>query len=112
MTGTGHIPTLLPEQTGLAYGHAERRYTTDMNKEEYVYIGNLPFSTTEEVLKDTFSDFPIQEIIMMMNDDGHFAGVAIIHMESVEEAQKAVALLRGKKMGDREMDVTLYSKVL
>ena len=72
-----------------------------------IYIGNLPFSTTEEDLKNLLSKFAslISVNLIMDKFSGRSKGFAFAEFESAEDMQGAIAELNGQDMGGRALRV-------
>ncbi len=72
-----------------------------------LYVGNLPYSVTEADLRGRFA--PAGEIrsvaIITDRDTGRPRGFAFVEMADVASAQKAVTLVNGKSLGDRQLTV-------
>ena len=80
---------------------------------DLVPVGNLPFMATREEILERFKVAGhISDITMLKNEDGHFMGVAIIKMSSPEQAAYLVQEFKGQSIGEREMDIKLYSEVV
>jgi RNA recognition motif-containing protein len=73
-----------------------------------LYIGNLPYTTTEQMLADTFSECGTVESakIITDRDSGRSKGFAFIEMSTDAEAQKAIAELNGVDYEGRAMTVS------
>lgn len=71
-----------------------------------VYVGNLPFETTEEEVRRLFAPFGEVHGVDMITDrnSGRFRGFCFVEMEE-EEADAAMAALDGKKLGGRKLRV-------
>lgn len=71
-----------------------------------LYIGNLPFSTTEEELRAAFSEFGKVTDVRLPRDreTGRFRGFGFVTMASEAEAQAALAM-NGKDFGGRPLKV-------
>ena len=72
-----------------------------------IYVGNLPFSTTEESLNQAFSEFGSVESakIITDRDTGRSKGFAFVEMASDEEAKAAINELNGQDWGGRKLTV-------
>lgn len=72
-----------------------------------LFVGNLPFSATEDSLRELFSAHgEVQQVkIMTDRDTGRSRGFGFVEMTQDEEAQKAVAALNGKEFGGRPLTV-------
>lgn len=69
--------------------------------ENYIYIGNLPFKTTEEELRQKFATVGEVLDIRMALDDGHFMGFGFVKMGSSEEVKNAIATFHNTDFGGR-----------
>ena len=71
-----------------------------------VYVGNLPFSTTEEDLTSLFSQVgPVESVsIITDRDTGRSKGFGFLSMGS-EDAEKAIAQLNGTEFNGRALTV-------
>ena len=64
-----------------------------------VYVGNLPLSSSAHMVEELFAPFgKVDEVTMMLKDDGTFRGFAFVIMEK-EAAFKAVDELDGIEFG-------------
>lgn len=72
-----------------------------------LYVGNLPFSATEQVLADMFTQFGTVESakIITDRDTGRSKGFAFVEFSSPKEAQDAITGLNGSDWGGRPMTV-------
>lgn len=72
-----------------------------------LYVGNLPFSATEQVLSELFTQFGNVESakIITDRDTGRSKGFAFVELSSPKEAQDAIAGLNGSDWGGRAMTV-------
>ncbi|HWB61368.1 MAG TPA: RNA-binding protein [Chthoniobacteraceae bacterium] len=72
-----------------------------------LYVGNLPFSTTESELQDMFSQAgSVSEVILMQDKfTGKSRGFAFVTMASDAEAQAAITQFNGKAMEGRPLTV-------
>ena len=72
-----------------------------------LYVGNLPYSTTDNDLRDMFAG--VGEVasatIIMDKMSGRSKGFGFVEMSSDEEAQKAVETMNGKDFGGRTLTV-------
>jgi len=61
------------------------------NKEFEVFIGGLPFATTEEALKKDFAECgEIVNFRMPLNDEGNARGIAFVEFKDKEACEKAL----------------------
>ena len=72
-----------------------------------LYVGNLPFDTTENDLQDLFAAFgPVTEVnLVTERDTGRSRGFAFVTMATPEGAQAAVTGLAGKDIKGRNLTV-------
>lgn len=72
-----------------------------------LYVGNLPYSTTEDELRKLFAQAGTVASVDIIMDrmTGTSKGFAFITMSSQAEAQKAISMLNGYKLGNRELKV-------
>jgi RNA recognition motif-containing protein len=72
-----------------------------------LYVGNLPFNTTENELQELFSQAGAVQEVMLMQDKftGKSRGFAFVTMGSDADAQKAVAEINGKTIEGRALTV-------
>ncbi len=71
-----------------------------------IYVGNLPFSATEEELRGLFERHGKVESVKLINDreTGRPRGFGFVEMSS-NEAQSAIQQLNGYEMGGRPLRV-------
>ena len=72
-----------------------------------LYVGNLPFNTTESELQELFSQAgAVQEVTLMQDRfTGKSRGFAFVTMGSDEEAQNAISKLNGQAIEGRPLTV-------
>ena len=72
-----------------------------------LYVGNLPYSASEDQLKTMFSEAGTVVSAAIINDkfSGRSKGFAFVEMDSKEGLEKAVELFNGKDMGGRAIVV-------
>jgi cold-inducible RNA-binding protein len=72
-----------------------------------LYVGNLPFNTTENELQELFSQAgTVQEVTLMQDRfTGKSRGFAFVTMGSDEEAQNAISKLNGQSIEGRPLTV-------
>lgn len=72
-----------------------------------LYVGGLPYSTTDAELKDAFAQAGAVEsaVIIMDKMSGRSKGFGFVEMVSDEEAQKAIEMMNGKDFGGRSLTV-------
>jgi RNA recognition motif-containing protein len=72
-----------------------------------LYVGNLPFSATDESLQEMFaqSGSVTSAKIIMDRDTGRSKGFGFVEMSSEEEASDAIQKLNGQSVGGRAITV-------
>ena len=72
-----------------------------------IYIGNLPFSSTEADLKDAFGRHGAVESVNIITDreTGRPRGFAFVEMEEANAADDAIRALDGSDLGGRTIKV-------
>jgi RNA recognition motif-containing protein len=71
-----------------------------------IFVGNLPWSVTDEELKTKFSEFGnvLSSRIVTDKFSGRSRGFGFVDMEDAD-AEKAIAAMSGQKWGERELTV-------
>jgi RNA recognition motif-containing protein len=72
-----------------------------------LYVGSLPYSTTEAELEEMFSEAGTVESASIIQDkmSGRSKGFGFVEMSSEEEAKKAVEMFNKKEIGGRTIVV-------
>lgn len=72
-----------------------------------LYVGGLPYSTTEDALKNYFSQAGAVESAIIITDkmSGRSKGFGFVEMGSDEEAQKAIEMFDQKEFEGRKLNV-------
>jgi len=72
-----------------------------------LYVGSLSFDTTEDTLRDLFSQAGTVNSVSIIMDkfSGRSKGFAFVEMSSEEEAKKAIETLNGKELDGRNIVV-------
>ncbi len=72
-----------------------------------LYVGGLPYSTSEDSLKEAFSQAGTVESATIISDKmtGRSKGFGFVEMSSDEEAQKAIDMFTGKEFEGRNLTV-------
>ena len=72
-----------------------------------IYVGNLPWSTTDAELTDLFSEHgDVQEArIICDRENGQSRGFGFVKMPDRNQAQNAIAALDGTDFGGRTLKV-------
>jgi RNA recognition motif-containing protein len=71
-----------------------------------IYVGNLPFSATEEAVRALFSQYGTVESVALINDreTGRPRGFGFVEMPKADAA-KAIQSLNGQNMDGRPLKV-------
>jgi len=71
-----------------------------------IYVGNLPFSTTDDDLRDLFARHGevSSASVVMDRESGRSRGFGFVEMETAS-AEVAIAALNGRDMGGRSLRV-------
>ncbi len=72
-----------------------------------IYVGNLPFSATEEEVREKFSEFGEVQVVNLISDrhTGQPRGFGFVEMED-EAADRAIAALDSTDFGGRTLRVS------
>lgn len=72
-----------------------------------LYVGNLSYTTTEEELHALFTQAGGVQSVTLPTDreTGRPRGFGFVEMASEEDARKAISLLDGKMLGERQLKV-------
>lgn len=72
-----------------------------------IYVGNLPYSTTEEVLRAEFEVYGRVDDAVVIRDSetGRSRGFGFVEMSDNSEAQRAIDALNGRELGGRPLTV-------
>ena len=75
--------------------------------EKKLYVGGLPYSTTEEELKEAFSAAGNVTSAVIITDrmSGRSKGFGFVEFETEEEAAKAIEMFHESEMGGRKIIV-------
>jgi RNA recognition motif-containing protein len=73
-----------------------------------LYVGNLPYSATDESLSETFAQCGTVESAKVITDrdSGRSKGFGFVEMSSDKEAQEAISRLNGQQLDGRAMNVS------
>jgi len=73
-----------------------------------IFVGNLPFSTTEPELNELFAAIGQVESASIISNrySGRSRGFGFVEMTNDEEADKAIEQLNGKVIEEREIVVS------
>ncbi|MFA6352891.1 MAG: RNA-binding protein [Candidatus Paceibacterota bacterium] len=76
-------------------------------KAKKLYVGNLSYETTDEKLKEIFSEVGAVDSASVLVDrmTGRSRGFGFVEMSSDDEAQTAIDTLNGKDVDGRKLTV-------
>ena len=71
-----------------------------------IYVGNLPWSATEDAVRDLFSAHgdPLSVKLISDRETGRARGCGVVEMED-DDAQNAISALNGMDFGGRALRV-------
>jgi cold-inducible RNA-binding protein len=83
--------------------------TKDSPMDTKLYIGNLPYSTTDDELRNLFSQAGTvtSATVIMERETGRSKGFAFVEMSNQSEAEKAIQMFNGYSLGNRELRVNI-----
>lgn len=72
-----------------------------------IYVGNLPWSTTDQELSEMFGEIGAVRSATVITDreTGRSRGFGFVEMDSDDDAKKAIEDFNGKEMGGRPLRV-------
>jgi cold-inducible RNA-binding protein len=72
-----------------------------------LYVGNLPYSITEQSIRDAFSKCGTVDSVALITDrdTGQSKGFGFVEMSNDAEAQAAIAELNGSSLEGRQIKV-------
>jgi cold-inducible RNA-binding protein len=72
-----------------------------------LFVGNLPFTVTEDRVRELFQEFgEIQSVTIPTDrETGKSRGFAYVEMANDDDAEKAIAGVNGKREGGRALNV-------
>jgi cold-inducible RNA-binding protein len=78
-----------------------------MHMSRKLYVGNLPYETDENALREMFGQFGSVDSVHVATDKmtGRARGFAFVEMSTSEEAQAATSGLNGRQVGGRALAV-------
>ena len=73
-----------------------------------LYVGNLPFSATEDSLKEAFLPFGTVESVTIITDrdTGQSKGFGFLELATQQEAASAITKMNGAEMDGRTLKVS------
>lgn len=84
-----------------------RRITSGDAVGTKLYVGNLPFSATENDIASLFEKAGKVESVraVMDRETGRFKGFCFVEMQTKEDADKAIEMFNGSELNNRPMVV-------
>lgn len=78
-----------------------------MSNNKKLYVGSLPYTTSEDELKTIFSEYGDVETVRIITDKftGQSKGFGFVEMVNPDDARKAVEALNGSQLGGRTLIV-------
>lgn len=72
-----------------------------------LFVGGLPFSTTDDELKEAFAQFGTvaSAVVIRDRDTGRSKGFGFVEFESDDEGKAAQDAMNGKELGGRTVTV-------
>ena len=72
-----------------------------------IYVGNLPFTTGEDELRELFAPFgnPSSATVVTDRMSGRSRGFGFVEMDDPEQAKAAITALNGRDFGGRALTV-------
>ena len=85
----------------------ERIWIIRKNRIMEIYVGNLPWSTSDQELADAFGAYGNVEKASIISDrhSGRSKGFGFVTMNDADEANKAIEAMNGTEMGGRSLKV-------
>jgi RNA recognition motif-containing protein len=72
-----------------------------------IYVGNLPFSVEESDLKELFSGYETDEVVLIKDKfNGRSKGFGFVTIPDDEAANRAISELNGKDFKGRELKLS------
>lgn len=80
--------------------------STECNVKQ-IYVGNIPYSKSEEDLQDLFAEFGEVNSVKFVSDreTGRFRGFGFVEMADGISADKAISILEGREFDGRTLRV-------
>nr|GMC73191.1 polyadenylate-binding protein 6-like [Ipomoea batatas] len=86
----------------------EERMMDLFNEQKFtnVYVKNIGYNMTEELLREMFSVYGnINSAVIMRDEEGNSRGFGFVNFDSDEDARKAVEALNGQVIGSKKLYV-------
>lgn len=77
--------------------------------EAKLYVGNLPYTTTEDDLRSLFAQAGTVKSVTLITDrdSGRSKGFGFVEMETSEEAEQAISMFHGSQLNGRALTVNV-----
>ncbi|KAK9456486.1 hypothetical protein V1511DRAFT_288048 [Dipodascopsis uninucleata] len=87
----------------------EKEVPIAIREKRRLYVGNLPYTSTEESLKELFSAYDIESVSVPLHPfiSGRNSGFGFVDLETADLASKALEQENGKLVGDRTVFLQL-----
>lgn len=74
-----------------------------------LYVGNLPYSTTDSSLRELFSEYGTvtSASVIQDRDTGRSKGFGFVEMTTGEEAEAVINGLNGKDLDGRQLKISI-----
>jgi len=102
----------LPRHKGRGELKSRRAGVSEVYKESIrivmnIYVGNIPYSTSEDDLRSTFSEYGevSSAKVIMDRDSGRSKGFGFVEMDSNDAGAQAIKALDGTEMEGRNIKV-------
>jgi RNA recognition motif-containing protein len=81
----------------------------EFRMEAKLYVGNLPYQTTEQNLRELFMQAGTVTSVALIKEPGtqRSKGFAFVEMGSQAEVQKAISMFNGYSLEDRQLTVSV-----
>ncbi|HTE17150.1 MAG TPA: RNA-binding protein, partial [Armatimonadota bacterium] len=70
-----------------------------------LYVGNLPYTVSEQQLQDAFSQWGATSVTLPTDDTGRPKGFGFVDIGEDGQAQAAIDAMNGKELGGRTLTV-------
>jgi len=77
--------------------------------EAKLYVGNLPYTATEQTLRELFMQAGSVTSVVLIKEQGtdRSKGFGFVEMSSQAEAQKAISMFNGYSLSERQLAVSI-----
>jgi RNA recognition motif-containing protein len=75
-----------------------------------VFVGNIPFHTQWQTIKDLFSEFGVTHADCGESRNGRMRGYALIKFKNMRDAEAAIKAMDGHMLEGRDLEVRLDNK--